>query len=412
MLKSSLQVVVIDLDKDDETQVIFETLNARGEELLPADLIKNLLFRRAAADGADVDKLYAEHWQRLEAPYWREQVVQGRLARPRIDVFIAHYLTMQTREDVKSTHLFNAFKNFVLDSAAAVDQATHTDDEAKPLPAAKHIAELAFYADVFARFQSADLTALSTFIRRLEAIDTTTVYPVLLRAYAELMPAKKDEFERLVAILESFLVRRMICGLTPKNYNRLFLDLLKALDTSGDFSAESIRAFFENRTGASVRFPSDDDVRKAATSLPFYKRLSQPRIRLVLEALDEHAYNVKGEKLPPLPDGLQIEHVMPVSWTEHWPLPAEMDEPLKRLEATATRNATLHMLGNLTLINGVLNPYLSNAAWDIKKPALLEFSRMNLTRYFHSESAIKWNEAAIYVRGEKLARDIVNIWQR
>ena len=39
-LKNALQVVAIDLEQDDDAQVIFETLNARGEPLLPADLLR------------------------------------------------------------------------------------------------------------------------------------------------------------------------------------------------------------------------------------------------------------------------------------------------------------------------------------------------------------------------------------
>ena len=60
VVKNGLQLVVINLTSGDETQVIFETLNARGTELLPADLIKNYLFRKAArVEGAtekDVEK--------------------------------------------------------------------------------------------------------------------------------------------------------------------------------------------------------------------------------------------------------------------------------------------------------------------------------------------------------------------
>ena len=41
-LKNALKVVVIDLQLDDDAQVIFETLNARGEPLLPADLLRNI----------------------------------------------------------------------------------------------------------------------------------------------------------------------------------------------------------------------------------------------------------------------------------------------------------------------------------------------------------------------------------
>jgi uncharacterized protein with ParB-like and HNH nuclease domain len=39
-IKDDMQVVVIDLDDNDDAQVIFETLNALGTPLLPADLIK------------------------------------------------------------------------------------------------------------------------------------------------------------------------------------------------------------------------------------------------------------------------------------------------------------------------------------------------------------------------------------
>ena len=38
-MQNALKVVVIDLGKDDDAQVIFETLNARSEALLPADLL-------------------------------------------------------------------------------------------------------------------------------------------------------------------------------------------------------------------------------------------------------------------------------------------------------------------------------------------------------------------------------------
>ena len=50
-LKNSLQVVTIDLQPGDDPQVIFETLNARGEPLLPADFLRNYIFLRAARTG-------------------------------------------------------------------------------------------------------------------------------------------------------------------------------------------------------------------------------------------------------------------------------------------------------------------------------------------------------------------------
>jgi hypothetical protein len=60
-VRDNLRMVVIDLDKDDDPQLIFETLNARGTPLLPSDLVKNHLFHRAQLAGDDIDVLYEKY---------------------------------------------------------------------------------------------------------------------------------------------------------------------------------------------------------------------------------------------------------------------------------------------------------------------------------------------------------------
>jgi Protein of unknown function DUF262 len=49
-MRTGLQLVVIELEENDDPQVIFETLNARGQPLLPSDLIRNTVFQQATAD--------------------------------------------------------------------------------------------------------------------------------------------------------------------------------------------------------------------------------------------------------------------------------------------------------------------------------------------------------------------------
>jgi hypothetical protein len=105
-LRNSLQVVTIDLQPGDDAQVIFETLNARGEPLLPADLLRDYIFLRAARTGQDAESLYEEHWAPFDDPFWREEVKQGRLVRPRSDLFMQHFLASQVSEDVPIKHLF------------------------------------------------------------------------------------------------------------------------------------------------------------------------------------------------------------------------------------------------------------------------------------------------------------------
>lgn len=405
VVKDSLQLVVIDLDANDETQVIFETLNARGEDLLPADLIKNFLFRRAVIDNENVEELYHDHWQKFESEWWRKEVTQGRITRPRVDVFIHHYLVMMLRDDIKLAHLFNEFKTFVNASAVISGSLLNV-----PKTAAQHIVQLSKYAEVFKTFSAASAhQRLSIFLKRLVAIDTATVYPFLLYSYAHLMPDHQDEFDKILILVESYLIRRMICGMTGKNYNRIFVDMIRTIDKYGTLNADSVTDYLKKSTAESMRYPDNQSLRTAIFDWHLYNRLPQYKVRAILEALDRFAYTSKSEQQM-LPQGLTIEHVMPQDWKKHWPLnqqslinsDSQEIDPFKEQQAIQVRKKLINSLGNLTLITGSLNPALSNSAWSVKRPELLKFSKLNLTQYFHGQDANIWDEEAIEKRTEYL----------
>ena len=410
VVERGLQLVVINLDQNDETQVIFETLNFRGTELLPADLIKNYLFRKAAAEpGAgpeQVEDLYTQHWAQFETPFWRTEIKQGRIKRPRIDLFISHYLTLMVRDEVKAAHLFNAFKLFAENTDAIEEGGISV-----PHTPAEHLARLARYAVVLSKFYEPGAhTALALFLRRLEAVDTSTVYPFLLHAYSELMPHNQPEFDAVLGVLEAFLMRRLIMNYTSKNYNRLFVDLIRSVAGADEITAAGVGSKLAKATGESNKFPTNAEVLGVISSQPLYGRLAQYKVRAVLEALNASAYSNKSEALA-VPENLTIEHVLPQSWLTHWPLaPEVMADPLGAAKAAGRRNLLLQTLGNLTLINGSLNSAQSNSAWALKRPELIKFSRMNLTAYFHEQRADHWNEDAIEARTKHLGEQLLRIW--
>jgi hypothetical protein len=409
VVKDCLQVVVIDLDKDDETQVIFETLNARGEDLLPADLIKNYLFRRVAIEVNDskaVEKIYTDYWQQFETQWWRDLVKQGRIKRPRVDVFINYYLAMMTMDEVKSSHLFNAFKAF----AESSDETTGSS-LVIPKTSTEHIVQLARYAEVFQTFHDAGKhQRLATFLDRLVAIDTTTVFPLLLYLHAEMVPEREAEFDQIIAMIESYLFRRMICGLTTKNYNRFFLDLLKAIDKDGKVTVDFVNNYLLKSTADSSFFPDDSKFEAVVVNLPLYGRLAQYRVRAILEALELSAQSSLSPVLT-LPAGLTIEHVMPQTWQTHWPLAdADRADPVTEQKASQRRDRLLNSLGNLTLVTSSLNPSLSNAAWETKRPELLKYGKLNLMQYFHGFDVDKWDEDKIEARSLHLLNQLKHIW--
>ena len=71
-LRTGLVLVVIELEENDDPQVIFETLNARGQPLLPSDLIRNTIFYQASNDplhtGDDTyaDQIYNNYWRHFD----------------------------------------------------------------------------------------------------------------------------------------------------------------------------------------------------------------------------------------------------------------------------------------------------------------------------------------------------------
>lgn len=107
-----LRVVVVDLEGNDNAQVIFETLNARGTPLLASDLIKNAIFQQAVSRKLPIQDLYTSYWRALDDERWREEVRQGRLFRPRLDLFFFHWLTMRQSKEFGVHDLFQEFKRY------------------------------------------------------------------------------------------------------------------------------------------------------------------------------------------------------------------------------------------------------------------------------------------------------------
>ncbi|MNQ15399.1 hypothetical protein D3C85_283690 [compost metagenome] len=404
VVQKGLQFVLIELGEHDEAQVIFETLNARGTQLLPADLIKNLLFRRAQAEGEDIDRLYQAHWAAFDGEFWREEIKQGRESRPRIDIFIRHFLTLAMRRDIRFVHIFNEYKNYV----------QYTDDWRSCLigeaaTAREHMALLGSYAEHFREFSSpAPDSRLARFLNRLEAVDTSTIYPLLLLCSQQLRPQQEDEFEAILTVIESFLFRRMICGLTSKNYNRPFLDLIRHLEREGTISARAVEQFLLASEGESARFPTDAELKRAILDHPLYQWWPQYRVRAVLEALDAalgNGVSAAGEQ----PSALAIEHILPQKWDEHWPVPKALQKnPQGKQAFTEQRDRLKHTLGNLTLVAGSLGPALSRSPWEAKKAELLRCSQPNLSRELHDAEA--WSEQEILARGQTLAVAACMLW--
>ena len=126
---------------------------------------------------------------------------------------------------------------------------------------------------------------------------------------------------------------------------------------------------------------------------------------MVLTGIEEHLRTAKAESQE-VPRNLSIEHVMPQAWHRYWSLPEGADDD----EAIRNRDRVVHTIGNLTLVNGHLNPALSNAAWDSKRSALAEHSVMFLNKSLANSGPETWNEQEIEKRARWLHEKAVQVW--
>ena len=380
-----LQLVVIGLDSRDDPNVIFETLNARGTPLEQSDLIKNFVLAQSpnlTSGGEDV-------WKGLDDVWWRTEVRQGRLFRPRLDMLFNYWLAMHTSTEVPTpevppSRVFDVFRRC----------ADGRDIDALMLDVRRDLAN-------YRRFETGQRTPEEElFYYRTGVMQIGVFTPALLLLFSAEHNTRVSAFRAL----ESFLVRRMICRMTTKDYNRLTIELSSRLLESELSEADKVvKSFLREQKAYSREWPSDETVASTLETSPLYRLLTRGRLRLVLEGIESQRRSTMAEQLD-VPKNLTIEHLMPVSWGENWPLPGKIDDEMEK----QNRNGLVHTIGNLTLVTQKLNSSLSNSAWESKRHALLAHSVMNMNSELMNKSA--WDEKAILRRNGEMAKLIANHW--
>jgi hypothetical protein len=404
VVRELLQMVVIDLGADENAQEIFETLNARGAPLTAADLIKNFVFQRLQETGADVEGTYERYWKEFETAFWEAEVSVGRLRYARSSIFLNHWLVSKTGEEIVAREVFTRFKTFATFEAKddMVSLLQEVDDAAR------------VYRDFTERSSAltGPIDRLGLFGYRTSILESEVIKPLVLHLLDPQESAvPPDQFAKALDVIESWMVRRMLVRATTKSYTQVVAELITQLKKGGRASAgDAMEAFFAGQSSASRYWPDDDEVRQELKSLLAYRRLGRGRLRMVLEAIEDHLSGWRDDEVPMNEERvargkLHIEHVMPRKWELHWPLPAGVlgDE----------RDRLLHTIGNLTLLTGRLNAKVSNGPWvgpDGKRQGLVAHDVLMLNRDLVKQHPVEWTEADVRNRSDALASMIVAIW--
>ncbi|MDA8330378.1 MAG: DUF262 domain-containing protein [Candidatus Dormibacteraeota bacterium] len=370
-----LAVVEITTEADDNPYAIFASLNGTGVGLTQADLLRNYIFMLLPRSGEDI---HAKIWRPMEDLLRTQENLEGLarvdLQRRGIDV---------TRDEVYRRH-----------QERLEPLAGHEDQVAEQVRELAH--QACFYARLVDPGREPDLEVRRS-LRRLNRWGAQTTYPLIMQLFT-LQDAGKcqaDDLRLALSYLESFIVRRFLCQVPANQLNRLFIELVKDVDGATPVR-DAVRA---GLSGARRYWPTDEQVRAAVLSRPFYLMGRADQRRLILERLEESC----NHKEPVSLEGakLSVEHVLPQTLTPDWRQALrELDEDPDGLFAELG-----HTLGNLTLTG--YNPELGNSSFEQKR-AIYADSHLELTRAIAKSE--RWGREEIEKRGAQLADRVISIW--
>ncbi len=370
VLLEQISVVQIDVFDPINGPKIFDSLNSRQEPMTTGDLVRNEIFSRVAEQRPDeVDRLDEQFWQPFYAKF------QSGDKSPFDDYFFPFGLIKDSnlkKSDVYS-HLRKLWK-----------------DQGDPVLIIK---DLECFQDAFLDLRNRtnlqnQSKKVAQSVERVSRITPSSTYPFLLRLLNGLKDdsVKEEDGLKVLELVESFLVRRAICGHEPTGLHAVFKKLWE--DCGSDPTAKQVEVKIRERK--TVVWPSTNDVMSCVKSRPLYGSA-------VTNFLLVEWNRSLGGDLP---------NVDP--WVEHV-LPATMSDPWKKIFSEAQHDALKDRLANLLPLSKPMNQGLGNGPYSDKRAAYLEDSYFKAAREFAKENG-EWTPGALESRAEMLAEWVVKRW--
>ncbi|EJB66701.1 hypothetical protein HPHPH44_0594 [Helicobacter pylori Hp H-44] len=369
-----LMIVWIALDKGkDDPQLIFESMNSKGIELTQTDLIRNYIVMET-----EVEKqkdFYNGYWRAMEEDFKQNETLFNR--------FVRHYLTIKTGKIPNEKRVYEAFKDYQQKEGIEIE------DLLKDLQKyCGYFCQIAFKKEA-----DKDLSKALSFLVDLEM---DVVYPLLLELYSDYSDGvlSKQDFIPIIALTESYLCRRAVCGLGTNSLNKIFPSFTKKIDK--DQYLESIEAHFLLLKTTTGKFPKDSEFKDSFITKELYDPKKRKKIKYFLERLEKF-----DTKEPVDTQECNIEHIMPQTLTPEWQ--RDLGENFE-----AIHEKYLHTIGNLTLTG--YNSEYSNNSFQEKRDMEKGFKQSSLKLNQSLKNLESFGEKEIEERANDLADWALKIW--
>ncbi len=365
-----LMIVEIALEKEkDDPQLIFESMNSKGIELVQTDLIRNYIVMETEIEKRE--GFYNKYWRAMEEEFKQNKKL--------FDRFVRHYLTIKTREIPNINKVYVALKDYRQKERIAIE------DLLKDLQ--KYCGY--FCRIVFKKEADKDLNKALGFLVDLEM---DVIYPLLLELYSDYSDGvlSKDDFIPIIALIESYIFRMAVCGLGKNGLNKFFASFTKHIQKDEYF--KSLKAHFLLLKN-NQRFLDDDEFKEEFIRKDFYKFELITYFFNRMENFDRQERVYTHE--------YTIEHIMPQKFTEEWK--RDLGENFQEIH-----DKYLHTIGNLTLTG--YNSTYSNKSFQEKRDMEKGFKNSPLRLNQGLRDLESFGEEEIKKRANDLADLALKIW--
>ncbi|GAA6995720.1 DUF262 and DUF1524 domain-containing protein [Helicobacter pylori] len=365
-----LMVVKISLERDkDNPQLIFESLNSMGKDLTQTDLIRNYILMGLEPEKQKI--FYKKYWRAMEEDFKQNETL--------FNQFVRHYLTIKTREIPNINKVYVAFKRY--------QQERGIETEVLLQDLQKYCGY--FCQIVFKKEANKDLNKALDFLVDLEM---DVMYPLLLELYSDYSDGvlSKADFIPIIALIESYICRRAVCGFGTNSLNKVFSSFTRYIQKDEYF--KSLKAHFGYLT-EKQRFPNNDEFKNLFITIDFYSFQKRRYFFERLENFDRKERVYTHE--------YTVEHIMPKKLTEEWK--KDLGQDHERIHTQY-----LHTIGNLTLTG--YNPEYSNKSFQEKQGMEKGFKDSPLRLNQSLRDLESFGEEEIKKRANDLADLALKIW--
>jgi uncharacterized protein with ParB-like and HNH nuclease domain len=378
-----LDIVDIKLKSgEDDPQLIFESLNSTGLDLSEADKVRNFILMKLPS--IKQNEYYEKYWNNIE-----------KNTKYNVSSFIRDYLTYKERKAPNINRVYFTFKEYITRNSRI-----SIEDILNGLLIFSKYYNIIVQADHANKY-------INEILIYLNKLDITVAYPFLLEVFNDYYSEKiisDEELLDILLIIESFIVRRLICEVPTNALNKIFMTLGRDIKYFKDYKENYVEilkyVLLQKRSGQ--RFPADAEIKEKMVLRDIYN-MNRKNSMHILERLENYNNKERIDLQRLLDDGaLTIEHIMPQTLSNTWK--SELGHDYEQIYSTY-----LHTIGNLTLT--AYNSEMSNKSFADKKTIEGGFlhSKLYLNEFVKKQTA--WNRSRIVERAHILIDRSLEIWR-